>query len=147
MQKDRVTAGVDEDDFELDLFYLSEYKVARNEKIAEEYMAEEIAYDLYGKVEKDVLGKAVDAARINLDGVDYAAYVETGKYEVPTVIVPGEDESKNDAEAGTELMEFPNGGKQQNLYLRKGETIEIVHYFGPIDIRDKIDVFVKELVL
>ena len=147
VQKDKVTAGVDNDDYQMELFYMSEYKVARNEEIAEEYLAEAIAYDLYGKVDKDALGKAVDAARIDLDGVDYAAYVETGKYEVPTVILPEEGEGMLDAESGTELVEFPNGGKQQNLYLRKGETIEIVHYFGPVDIRDKMDVFVKELVL
>lgn len=145
VQKDKVTVGVDNDDYQMELFYMSEYKVARNEKIAEEYLAEEIAYDLYGKVEKDALNKAIDTAKIDLDGVDYAAYIEKDKYEVPTVILPGEDESIYDAESGTELVKFPNGGKQQNLYLRKGETIEIVQYFGPENLRDKMSIFVKEL--
>lgn len=145
VQKDKVTAGADNDDYQMELFYMSEYKVARNEKIAEEYLAEAIAYDLHGKVDKDALSKAMDTAKINLDGVDYAAYIEKDKYEVPTVILPDEDESVYDAESGTELVEFPNGGKQQNLYLRKGETIEIVQYFGPENIRDKMPFFVKEL--
>jgi hypothetical protein len=101
--------------------YFSGYYVARSELIAEEYLGEEVAYDLYGKVEKDSWSKALEEVRIECDGVDYAGYYTT------------EDA---DAESYKEC---------QHLMLRKGKVIEIVSYQGPVDLRDKIKLYVDDL--
>ncbi len=57
--------------------YFSGYYVARSESIAEEYLGEEVAYDLYGKVEKGAWSKALEEVRIECDAVDYAGYYTT----------------------------------------------------------------------
>ena len=101
--------------------YFSGYYVARSELIAEEYLGEEVAYDLYGKVEKDSWSKALEEVSIECDGVDYAGYYTT------------EDA---DAESYKEC---------QHLMLRKGKVIEIVSYQGPVDLRDKIKLYVDDL--
>lgn len=102
-------------------FYFSGYYVARNESIAEEYLGEEAAYDLYGKVEKGAWSKALKEVQIECEDVDYAGYYTT------------ED---TDAE---------NYNECQHLLLRKGKVIEIVSYQGPIDLRGKIKIYVDEI--
>ena len=103
-------------------FYFSGYYVARSESIAEEYLGEEAAYGLYGKVEDGVWSKALEEVRIECDGVDYAGYYTT-----------------EDADA-------ENYKECQHLLLRKGKEIEIVSYQGSVDIRDKIQQYVDELL-
>ena len=102
-------------------FYFSAYYMARSESIAEEYLGEEAAYDLYGKVEKDAWSKALEKVRIECDGTDYAGYYTT---------------QDPDAEQYHEC---------QHLLLRKGRIIQIISYQGPLDIRDKMDLFVNEM--
>ena len=102
-------------------FYFSAYYMARSESIAEEYLGEEAAYDLYGKVEKDAWSKALEKVRIECDGTDYAGYYTT---------------QDPDAERYHEC---------QHLLLRKGRIIQIISYQGPLDIRDKMDLFVNEM--
>ena len=101
--------------------YFSGYYVARSESIAEEYLGEEAAYDLYGKVEKDSWSKALEEVSIECDGVDYAGYYTT-----------------EDADA-------ENYKECQHLLLRKGKVIEIVSYQGSVDLRDKIKLYVDDL--
>ena len=101
--------------------YFSGYYVARSELIAEEYLGEEVAYDLYGKVEKDSWSKALEEVSIECDGVDYAGYYTT-----------------EDADA-------ENYKECQHLLLRKGKVIEIVSYQGSVDLRDKIKLYVDDL--
>ena len=101
--------------------YFSGYYVARSESIAEEYLGEEVAYDLYGKVEKDSWSKALEEVSIECDGVDYAGYYTT-----------------EDADA-------ENYKECQHLLLRKGKVIEIVSYQGSVDLRDKIKLYVDDL--
>lgn len=103
-------------------FYFSAYYMARSESIAEEYLGEEAAYDLYGKVEKDAWSKALEKVRIECDGTDYAGYYTT---------------QDTDAERYHEC---------QHLLLRKGRIIQIISYQGPLDIRDKILLFVNEMI-
>lgn len=103
-----------------ELGYLSEYMIARNEKIAEEYLGEEIAYDKYDKIEEANLLKEMEAIGISCEGVDYAGYLET-------------EDSQN-----------IKGLKTQHLYLRKGANIQIITYAGEMNIRDKLELFVKE---
>jgi hypothetical protein len=95
--------------------------VARSESIAEEYLGEEVAYDLYGKVEKGAWSKALEEVQIECDAVDYAGYYTT-----------------EDADAD-------NYKECQHLMLRKGKVIEIVSYQGPVDLRDKIKLYVDDL--
>jgi len=102
-------------------FYFSAYYIARSESIAEEYLGEEAAYDLYGKVEKNAWRKALDKVCIKRDGTDYAGYYTT---------------QDPDAERYHEC---------QHLLLRKGRIIQIISYQGPLDIRDKMDLFVNEM--
>ncbi len=102
-------------------FYFSAYYTARSGSIASEYLGEEAAYDLYGKVDKGAWSKALDEVRIECDGVDYAGYYTT---------------QDPDAERYHEC---------QHLLLRKGRIIQIISYQGPLDIRDKMDLFVNEM--
>lgn len=102
-------------------FYFSAYYTARSESIASEYLGEEAAYDLYGKVEKNAWRKALDKVCIKCDGTDYAGYYTT---------------QDPDAERYHEC---------QHLLLRKGRIIQIISYQGPLDIRDKMDLFVNEM--
>ena len=102
-------------------YYFSAYYDARSESIAEEYLGEEAAYDLYGKVDEGAWSKALEAVRIECDGADYAGYYTT-EY------------------AGAEKYK-----ECQHLLIRKGKVIEIVGYQGPVDLRDKINVFVDEI--
>ena len=102
-------------------FYFSGYYVARSESIAEEYLGEEVAYDLYDKVEKGAWSKALEEVQIECDAVDYAGYYTT-----------------EDADAD-------NYKECQHLMLRKGKVIEIVSYQGPVDLRDKIKLYVDDL--
>ena len=95
--------------------------MARSELIAEEYLGEEVAYDLYGKVEKDSWSKALEEVQIKCDAVDYAGYYTT---------------DDTDAE---------NYKECQHLLLRKGKVIEIVSYQGTVDLRDKIKLYVDDL--
>lgn len=109
------------DDYEVLMGYDAVYKIARSEKKAEEYLGEEIAYDKYAKVENDDIWiDALEDVRIDVPGVDYAGYYET---------TYGEQKKK-----------LP----MSYLYLRKGPAIQIISSIGPIDIKDKIDIFVKE---
>ena len=109
------------DDYEVLMGYDAVYKIARSEKKAEEYLGEEIAYDKYEKVENDDIWiDALEDVRIDVPGVDYAGYYET---------TYGEQKKK-----------LP----RSYLYLRKGPAIQIISSIGPIDIKDKIDIFVKE---
>lgn len=78
-------------------------------------------YDLYGKVEKNAWRKALDKVCIKCDGTDYAGYYTT---------------QDPDAERYHEC---------QHLLLRKGRIIQIISYQGPLDIRDKMDLFVNEM--
>lgn len=68
----------------------------------------------------DVWKKALDEVRIDCADVDYAGYYTT--------------------------MEPVEKGEVTNqvLCLRKGSDIQEIQYVGPIDLRDKIVLFVKE---
>ena len=102
-------------------YYFSAYYIARSESIAEEYLGEEAAYDLYGKVDKGAWSKALDEVYIECDGVDFAGYYTT---------------HDPDAERYYEC---------QHLLLRKGKIIQIISYQGSIDLRNRMDLFVNEM--
>ena len=97
--------------------YYSAYYISRSEVIAEEYLGEEAAYYLYDKVDKDSWSKALEEVRTECDGADYVGYFTT-EY------------------AGSEC---------QHLLIRKGKVIEIVEYQGPVNLRNKITMFIDEI--
>lgn len=101
--------------------YWSKYIVVRDEYKAEEYLGENIAFHMNDAVGGDEKWKeALEKVRIECEDVDYAGYY-------------------------TNLESFENGMAQnQILYLKKGADIQEIQYVGPIDLRDKIDLFVKE---
>ena len=109
------------DDFDVILDYDSEYIKVRKEDNAAEYLGERVAIHLYENVGgDDTWAKALDEVRIDCDGVDYAGYYtykETG-----------------DAAGKT----------NQILYLRKGAALQIIRYYGTANLKDKMDLFVKE---
>lgn len=100
--------------------YCSEYMVAREEKTATEYLGEEISFDKYEKCGEGAWKRALDEAEFECAGVDYAGYLVT-------------EDSYN-----------ANGLKTQHLYLRKGTDIQIVSYIGGTNLKDKLDLFIKE---
>lgn len=109
------------DDFDIEFDYNSEYITVRREENAAEYLGERVAIHLYENVGgDDTWVKALDAVRIDCDGVDYAGYYT---YK----------------ETGDAI-----GKTNQILYLRKGAALQIIRYYGTANLKDKMDLFVKE---
>lgn len=117
---DRFT-GKDDDAIVTEGCYHAEYLILRNESDAEEYLGEEIAYDLYGKVENGSVGKALDKVQFDNSELDYAGYYS----EKNPISIDGND--------------------SQHLYLRKGRVIYIVNYTGSLDLRDKLGIYVDDM--
>lgn len=117
---DRFT-GKDDDAIVTEGRYYAEYLVLRNEADAEEYLGEEIAYDLYEKVEKGAAAKALEKIRLDDTGLDYAGYYS----ETDPISADGYD--------------------SQHLYLRNGRVIYIVNYTGKTDLRDKTGIFADDI--
>ena len=101
--------------------YYAEYLILRNEENAEEYLGEEIAYDLYEKVEDRSVEKALEKVQLDYSGLEYAGYYS----------------EKNPMSA--------DGFDSQHLYLRKGKVIYIVNYTGSIDLRDKLGIYADDM--
>lgn len=117
---DRFTDEED-DDIVTEGHYYAEYLILRNEEDAEEYLGEEIAYDLYGKVENGAVGKVLEKVQLDYSGLDYAGYYS----------------EKNPMST--------DGYDSQHLYLRKGKVIYIVNYTGSIDLRDKLGIYTDDM--
>lgn len=116
------TGRIDEEDnYVAEFYFYSYYGEAKDADLAAAYLAEEASHDLNGKVPEGEVIKVLDEINISCDDVDYAGYYESempysdGKYKV------------------------------QKLILRKGGKIEIVEYYGPENLKDKLDIIVEKI--
>ena len=107
-------------------YYSQRFYNARSEKIACDYLNEEILirpvveHGIVRYVQKDISFQ--DAISIPLDGVDYAGY-ET-----------------EDTDPGSAIS-LP----EQTLYLRKGTKLMIVSYIGTEDLKSKAVIFAEKM--
>lgn len=120
MNLDRIT-DEESDDIVTEGRYYAEYLILRNEADAEEYLGEEIAYDMYEKVENGSAEKALEKVKFDNSGLDYAGYYS----EKDPLSTDGYD--------------------SQHLYLRKGRIIYTVNYTGSADLKDKLGIYADDM--
>ena len=110
-----------DEDTVTDLYYRVNLYKARSSKVASEFMK----YNSKNALEESdikVSNKSIDKFRFDYEGLDYAAYIV--------------DEKKaNDTTAK----------RDQLLFLRKGNKYVSVSYYGPIDLKSKVGMFVAKM--